>query len=961
LKIAGIKSKLLLAFITVLIIITGLNVGLAIYLTTQQSEREAFASLTRQTLLLQNALQETTTDLRAVAEKNVAGTHNLNDLATLYVQTRQLTAYPERAAAHERGLLFNKIISLNRLQVVLQTADFSSAAVYLDNELSHYVTTTEAGMRTIRVDDRPLIKTGQNRAGDLEFTNWPNWAEGDPSPLITPRITPVKGPTISFDFTAEPVVVLQIVVPVQATTQTVMRENITLGSPEGLLVNHPSIATPETLSQSQAGQNKPVIIGAFVFKKVFDQAFLEGTAEKTGLLPALYSPDGIHQIQLVDMQMNPADLAQWAGEDRTAIDRRMQQRTLAVGQTVYYQALALWQFGEEPRLIVGFAQSAASTSQKVRETVTGLVGVAGLVLLVGGILGYLLFDRLVKPIRVLTAAVSRIGLSVRQQSPGRPVTPLASDKLVEIDLRASDEVGQLTTAFNAMIRQLRQSFETLEQRVVERTEDLQIAKEKALEAQAAAEAANRAKSVFLANMSHELRTPLNAVLGFSQVMKNAAGVTAEQKDNLEIITRSGEHLLTLINNVLEISKIESGRVELEASPIDLVQLLEEIKSLMHVPAHEKGLEFTLEVTSDLPRHITVDGGKLRQVLLNLVGNAIKFTERGAVGLRATARRHAAAGRWGVRFDVSDTGPGIGEEDRERIFSAFVQLGDQAPPNSGTGLGLAISKQYVELMGGKIGVAGEPGKGSRFHFEIPVKVLSPGAMPAAPRRGRVTGLADGQPHHRLLIAEDNSMNRLLLRKLLAPLGFELREADNGQAAVAVFEKWRPHLIWMDIRMPVMDGLEATRHIKASDTGGTTKIIAVTAHALEGERREILAAGCDDFIRKPYRDVDIFDALGKHLGIRFVYEEGSPPSTDAVSLDAAALADLPDALLNDLEQALVHLDIGAVDLAIEGIRAQHPSQADALRAVARDLQFGRMLQMIRAGGGEARPEDETCLKR
>ncbi|MEJ2750437.1 MAG: hypothetical protein P8183_21400, partial [Anaerolineae bacterium] len=318
----------------------------------------------------------------------------MSDLATIYAQTQQITTNLEQAAEYERGFLFNKVISLNRLRVILQTADFSSAAVYTDNELSHYVTTTEAGMSTIRADHTTLIKTGQNQAGELAFDNWPNWPEGTPSSLVTSHIMPVNRPTISFDFAAEQTVILQIIIPVQAITQTVMLNNITVGSPEGLLVNDPAIATPEILNQNTPGQNKPVIIGAFVFKKVFDQAFLEEVAQKTGLLPALYSPDGIHQIQIVDMKMDPADLAQWVREDQAASDRQMWQRTLEVDQESYYQTLALWQFEEEPQLIIGFAQSGASAAQKVRETVAGLIGVAGLVLSVGGLLGYFLFDRL---------------------------------------------------------------------------------------------------------------------------------------------------------------------------------------------------------------------------------------------------------------------------------------------------------------------------------------------------------------------------------------------------------------------------------------------------------------------------------------------------------------------------------------------------------------------------------------
>lgn len=501
---------------------------------------------------------------------------------------------------------------------------------------------------------------------------------------------------------------------------------------------------------------------------------------------------------------------------------------------------------------------------------------------------------------------------------------------------------------------LQQAHASLERKVVERTVELKAAKE-------TAEAANRAKSVFLANMSHELRTPLNAVLGFSQMMKNSRDVTVEQRETLNIITRSGEHLLHLINNVLDMSKIESGRVELEESPLDLHQLVQEIRSLMYVRAHEKELNFTLEQSPDLPRHIAVDGGKLRQVLLNLIGNAMKYTKQGGVTLRAMGTQQETAGRASVRFEVKDTGPGIHREDREHIFAPFVQLGDQPPTEASSGLGLAICRQYVELMGGAIGVAGEPGKGSVFYFEIPVTVLAPETMPAARQRGRVIGMAEGQPRYRLLIAEDQPENRLLLHKMLEPFGFDLREAANGQVAVAIFAEWRPHLIWMDIRMPIMDGLEATRHIKATDAGEQTRIVAITAHALEKERREILAAGCDDFIRKPYKDVEILEALTKNLGVRFVYEEETTPVAVAMELNAAALAELPDELLKTLEQALSRIDINAVGRAIEGIRAHHPSLADALAAVARDLQFGRMLWMVRAALGETGPEDEICIKK
>ncbi len=505
---------------------------------------------------------------------------------------------------------------------------------------------------------------------------------------------------------------------------------------------------------------------------------------------------------------------------------------------------------------------------------------------------------------------------------------------------------------------LRKLNAELEQRVAQRTAELSVAKEQA-------EKANRAKSVFLANMSHELRTPLNAVLGFSEVMKNSRDVTVEQRENLNIITRSGEHLLSLINNVLNMSKIESGRVELEESHLDLRQLIQEIKLLMNVRAVEKGLDFILEQAPGLPGNIAVDGGKLRQVLINLMGNAIKYTQEGSVTLKIDYRqlriedwKKAAApdpfSLVNLQFSVMDTGPGIREEDRDRIFSPFVQLGERPPTEAGTGLGLAICKQYAELMGGAVSVASEEGKGSAFHLEIPVAVLPVEAVPATRRRGRVTGPAEGQPRFRLLMAEDHPENRLLLRRILEPLGFDLREAVNGREAVAIFEEWRPHLIWMDIRMPVMDGLEAIRRIKGTDAGAGTKIVALTAHALEEERRAIMAAGCDDFICKPYQYVEILDALTKHLGVRFVYEKETTPAV-ALQVNAAALADLPDDLLHTLEQALVRIDMGAVGRAVEAIRAHNPSVADALAALARDTEFGRILRLIR-GAPMVKPPGE-----
>ncbi len=695
-KISGIRSKLLLAFVLILITITVLNVGLAIYLINLQSEREAFTSLNQQTLLLQNELQETTINLRAIAEKTAGGPDNLSDLATIYAQIQQITNSPGQAAAFERGLAFNKVISLNRLQSILQTAHFSSAAVYIDNELSHYVTDAEAGMRLVQANRMVLIKTGQNQAGELEFDNWPNWLEGDLAPLITSQITLVDQPTISFDFSPEQMVVLQIVIPIQAVTQPVMRNNIIEGSPEGILVNDLAIAAPDTLNQSTPGQNKPIIIGAVVFKKVFDQAFLEEIAQKTGLLPGLYSPDGMRQVQIVGMKLDLANLAHWISEDEAIIDQQMWQRTLEVDQEPYYQTLALWQFEEEPRLIISFAQSGASAAQKVRETVAGLIGIAGLVLIVGGALGYVLFDRLVKPIETLTDLVSHVDLTPQTEDPDLIVPATYSDKLIEIDLQADAEVQQLATAFNAMIRQLRQSFATLEERVASRTVEL--------------EAANNELEAFAYSVSHDLRAPLRHIDGFLQLLQQQMDGALDERSQhyIDTISDSADRMGQLIDDLLSFSRM--GRNELSKRPVDLNEIVQVIIQEFEQETEGRIIHWHI---ADLPT-VTCDRAMLRLVLVNLLSNALKFTRECTPAIIEIGCHRDE--KETILF-IRDNGVGFDMAYIDKLFGVFQRL-HHVDEFEGTGIGLANVRRIINRHGGCTWAEGQVDQGATFYFSLP---------------------------------------------------------------------------------------------------------------------------------------------------------------------------------------------------------------------------------------------------
>lgn len=451
------------------------------------------------------------------------------------------------------------------------------------------------------------------------------------------------------------------------------------------------------------------------------------------------------------------------------------------------------------------------------------------------------------------------------------------------------------------------------------------AKMRAIKALEQAEAANRAKSLFLSTISHELRTPLNAILGFSALMRNDPALTVGQRENLDIINRSGEHLLSLINDVLDMAKIEAGLVALKVEPFDLGALVHDITDMLGKCAEEKGLLLLLDQSSEVPRFIKGDKEKLHEVIVNLVSNAVKYTERGSVTLRLRAKPEGEALR--LLIEVEDSGIGISETDQARIFESFVQVGKPAT-QKGTGLGLSIVREYVNMMGGAIEVESVPDIGSLFRVNLPVqKAGETDVKPSEPAKGQVIGLKPGQPDYRVLIVEDQFENQLLLQRLLTGAGFTVKMAKNGAEGMEIFRSFQPHFIWMDRHMPVMDGIETTQRIRTLDGGKDVRIVAVTASAFAEQREEMLAAGMDDFVRKPYSADEIFSCMARHLGVHFVYEQAPHAKADP-PLPSSSLATLSQSLRNDLADSLILGDTGQLARLISHIEQHDATLAKAL---------------------------------
>lgn len=499
--------------------------------------------------------------------------------------------------------------------------------------------------------------------------------------------------------------------------------------------------------------------------------------------------------------------------------------------------------------------------------------------------------------------------------------------------------------------ELRNLQKNLEEQVKARTIELT----KALEM---ANGANHAKSLFFSQITHELRTPLNAILGFTQIMQRDKTLNREHQEQLRIINQSGEHLLGLINDVLEMSKIEAGCSTLEPSDFDLYQLLNEIEAMLRFKAQAKGLEFIITKAENVPQFISTDQQKLRQILINLLANAVKFTETGKVIVRVVASQLNSQKQLRLLFEVEDTGQGIAARELPSLFQPFTQTKTGKQSQLGTGLGLSISREYVQLMQGDISVTSLEGQGTTFKFNIQAG-LAPAIGSKPKSKQRIVGLMSGQSKYRILVVEDHWENRYLLLKLLNIVGFEVLQAANGQECLELWESWSPHLIFMNMQMPIMDGYEATKRIKANAKDQKVVIIALTAKGIKQYRQEILAAGCDDFINIPFSEELLWSKIAKHLNVQYVYEQLEPTKrsrirvpygssvnkkTNDLKLVSSLLKSMPTQWITQLH----YLAQAADGKRINDLIAQIPSEsrflADFLLDLVDDFCFESIVELI-----------------